>query len=58
MIEDDGAAGEPLLLATPVPAMHAGVLRPHAGRTARRWTTAPSITALEIQWELHGRATQ
>ncbi len=55
MIED-GAADEPLSLATPVPAMHQ-VSRDLGLREPLELLGGRSMTALELQWELFERAT-
>jgi proteasome accessory factor A len=54
---EDAAAGEPLLLATPVPSMHA-VSWDLTLAEPLPLADGTSATALELQWELHARATQ
>lgn len=56
MLEDDDA-GDPLLFSLPVPAMHA-VSRDLSLAEAIPMSDGTSMTALEIQWELHSRARQ
>jgi proteasome accessory factor A len=54
---EDAAAGDPLLLATPVPSMHA-VSWDLTLAEPLPLVDGTSATALELQWELHSRATQ
>ncbi|MGI9579383.1 MAG: depupylase/deamidase Dop [Microthrixaceae bacterium] len=52
---EDADAGEPLSFALPVPAMHA-VSRDLGLDELITMTDGTSMTALEVQWELHSRA--
>ena len=52
---EDSAAGEPLALAAPVPAMHA-VSRDLGLAEVLPLADGSRATALDLQWELHGRA--